>query len=826
MKYSEEFLEQLNRYKHKVVYAKVTALSFDEAPIETIEGRITSGSINVDGNSAVRRTCQFSIVADNFDYRDYIWGAKTKFKLEIGLHNFINSQYEDIIWFPQGIFVISSFNVSRSATNFTLSISGKDKMCLLNGEFGGSIESAVDFGSIEEESSDGVWTIRKIPIKEIIRNMIHVYAKEPYHNIIINDLDTYGIELLEYRYDIPLYLYRKVNNLAYENALIESSEKKFWIQKDGAWKNISLKDLTPSDLEPLITTLNNEDIEPTKVYESNNSNGQAYYFTKVEYGQTAGYKETDLIYPGDLITKVGDSITSVLDKLKNMLVEFEYFYNLYGQFVFQKKQSFTSIMWSMGDSVTEDKMPEIVAANQMISYNFTNHELFTAFNNNPNIGNLKNDYSVWGTRRSISGQELPVHLRYAIDNKPTYYKAFDGTTYIASEIADYDTETQNVISTDWREIIYQMALDYYKYNNDPNHNYEAELRENNGNLYPTGRTGYEQYYTDLEGFWRQLYYPLINSDYSTAQSAYADAQAAVNQLTELIYGKKVDSYLNNIGGLENDLSKLVEKMKESDDAAKALIHYWMTKTEKPSYVEDDDSWLSPKYGITVPNSEVSLYYNILQTKYFQEKNNLKNKQKELDTKKSKYESLKSKVEEQFYVADEYKGTKRMYWNKNVFEFPSSLDFWFDFLDTNGPLSKYCVRNIGSRPKAIQDTNVKSIYFRETPDIVYVPNSQEYENLSGYKVIQAPGIESMFRISAQGKSAKERLDELLYQHTHCAETATITTIPIYYLQPNTRIKVVDEKSHLNGDYIINKISVPLTYNGTMSLTITKAVNDIV
>ena len=190
MKYSEEFLEQLNRYKHKVVYAKVTALSFDEAPIETIEGRITSGSINVDGNSAVRRTCQFSIVADSFDYRDYIWGAKTKFKLEIGLHNFINPQYEDIIWFPQGIFVISSFNVSRSATNFTLSISGKDKMCLLNGEFGGLVESSVDFGSIEEESPDGVWTIRKIPIKEIIRNMIHVYAKEPYHNIIINDLDT------------------------------------------------------------------------------------------------------------------------------------------------------------------------------------------------------------------------------------------------------------------------------------------------------------------------------------------------------------------------------------------------------------------------------------------------------------------------------------------------------------------------------------------------------------------------------------------------------------------------------------------------------------
>jgi hypothetical protein len=54
----------------------------------------------------------------------------------------------------------------------------------------------------------------------------------------------------------------------------------------------------------------------------------------VEYGQTAGYRFTDLIYAGDLIANIGESLTSVLDKIKNMLVEFEYFYNLEGQFVF------------------------------------------------------------------------------------------------------------------------------------------------------------------------------------------------------------------------------------------------------------------------------------------------------------------------------------------------------------------------------------------------------------------------------------------------------------------------------------------------------------
>ena len=85
---------------------------------------------------------------------------------------------------------------------------------------------------------------------------------------------------------------------------------------------------------------------------------------------------------------------------------------------------------------------------------------------------------------------------------------------------------------------------------------------------------------------------------------------------------------------------------------------------------------------------------------------------------------------------------------------------------------------------------------------------------------------MFSISAQGKSAKERLDELLYQHSYSVESATITTIPIYYLQPNTRVYLYDEATKLNGDYIVSKITIPLAYNGTMQLTTTKAAENII
>ena len=85
---------------------------------------------------------------------------------------------------------------------------------------------------------------------------------------------------------------------------------------------------------------------------------------------------------------------------------------------------------------------------------------------------------------------------------------------------------------------------------------------------------------------------------------------------------------------------------------------------------------------------------------------------------------------------------------------------------------------------------------------------------------------MFSISAQGKSAKDRLDELIYQHGYCIESATITAIPVYYLQPNTRIHITDNETNINGDYIISKITIPLTYNGMMSITATKAAENII
>ena len=704
MLYNNEFLKKLDEHRTRIIYARIVALTLDEIPIESIEGRVTQGSINIDGDSAVRRTCSLTLVAHEFDYNAFIWGLNTKFTLEIGLENMIDSNYPDIIWFKQGTYFISQFSTSHATNNFNISISGKDKMCALNGEIGGSLTSSIDFGTVEDiitlDDGSKSTKITKLTLKDIIRNVVHLYGGEPLHNIIINDLDISGLELLEYRYDTPMYLYKSISLNHFENVTLDGNKQcEIWkvtgvdesgndiivhdysyidnegnkyaqnsLESDIPLRHIVLSDLTVSELEMLVNPMTG-----TKTPCPIKMDNQLWHIAKVSYGETAGYRFTDLTYPGDLIGGIGEALTSILDKIKNMLGEYEYFYDLDGHFVFQRKQTAVQIAWS-----PEDEQKNRVSQDDEVAYVFKGGELVTTFNNNPNLGNLKNDYSVWGQRNSISGQALPVHMRYAIDLKPTYYKAFDGTVYTSD-------------TYDWRELIYQMAKDYYAHNTEDD--FAVLLTNNNLPYYPLGKTGYENYYTDLLGFWRDLYDPSDTRDLN------------------IYYGN-------------------------------AHIH--------------------------------------------------------------------------------------KYWNKIVYEAPQNLNFWFDFLDAENHLSQYSVKNVGCRPKAINDSNVKAIYFRETPNIIFTTDyDKDASSSSTYTYINAANahMNTMFSISSQGKSAKVAIDDLLYQHGYCIESTTINTVPIYYLEPNSRIHVLDEKTKIDGYYNVSKLSIPLTYNGTMSITATKAAENI-
>lgn len=664
------FLQQLDYHHNKTINVRITLLGLDNEPREQIEGVATGGSINIDGASAVRRSCSLTISAaaameQNLPIiTDANWCYDNQFKLEVGLNNNIEPKYPDIIWFDMGIYLITSFSKSRSTNAYNISISGKDKMARLNGDISGYIMAGTDFGTEEivekVENNKGELeyqiTITKLTIPTIIRNAIKVYGQERDENIIINDLEDTAFELWEYRGDKPMYLillfetgqqYPKVINMTFTQPEI-SKDFKFY-------------------------SFNTLDKDYNNDASSFPYGGKNCYLAKIEYGQTAGYHQTKLVYNSDLILNAGETVTSMLDKIKTMLGDFEYFYDLQGHFIFQKKKTYIQELFSPvnGEVVT----PIILTS--PYSYKFENEELFTAISNNPQINNIKNDFAVWCSRKGVGGADIPIHARCGIQKKPT--------SYISPWQGNKEYNIQNY---DYRELIYQMAIDFYAHGQDTD--FLIQLSQYNPQFI-NGKTGYEQYYIDIQAFWRQIYDP------------------------------------------------------------------------------QPDDWAIEQYG-------------------------------------------------EFYNSAGSDGEgKDKYWNKKLHTDPNSLNFWFDLYDTTGEISKYNIEKIGVRSKVVNENSIKSIYFREIPEVQFIVSGKdEYKKDVAYSPIWIQeNMEQMFQRSGQSASAIDKINELVRQHTLINEAITISSIPVYYLQPNTRIYVAGQ-----GDCTLDKISYSLAYNGTMSLTCNK------
>lgn len=796
-----EFLRNLDHERNRTTYARITSLTLDNYPIDRIEGVVTAGSISLDGDSAVRRVCNLSLTTGKFNINNVYWGLSTRVKIEIGIKNNLieyKDIYDEIIWFNQGVYVLTDFSTSAQVNNYSISLSGKDKMCLLNGDVSGTFNAETVLDSERVEQEDGTWKDEKRPIYYIIREMIHHYAQESFHNIIIKDIDTLSLRVLSNR-KTTFYLVQTdkenvITDIFYLDRFVVPSLKHEYRYKNTPIKTVNFNNL--DDDFHFYAAVDEDDIglidpsqsnyEPTLIIDENNV---VYHVTEIQYGEDIGYELVETYYPDELIAGIGETVTSILDKIIETFGAFEYFYNLDGQFVFQAKQTYVNTAWNNYITIEKEKYIAPAMVSSQVTYMFEGSELTTAYQNAPNLGEIKNDFTVWGKKKNSSDIEIPIHMRYAIDLKPDFYWSFEDKGYISEdffEIIDneyfYDTNEDGTITlnneiysiVDWREIIYQMAKDYYKHNHDDD--YEVQLQRHNNktfekrveitNLdgtkrteslpiefkpYERGRTGYEQYYHDIEGFWRLLYAP--------------------------------KEYLDN---------------------------YNTDNAKYPIYTVNTEDFYS-----TIVNPETGV------------------------------ETL-----------GEYIGP----WNKNVIQEPSALLFWFDFFDANDlGLGQFSVPAIGDRPKEENNDAIHSLIYKDIPDIIFIEESlyREYEKndrlLDGYdyivfideatynqyaeennlsnrcmysisynnmNYIQESINNGDIRVSSRSLTAHESIDDLLYNYAYSNETITITSVPIYYLEPNTIISAEDEQRKVNGYYIINKISLPLDYKGTMSITAIK------
>lgn len=892
----KEFLKKLDLDKKKTIFARITALNLDENPIDRIEGKVTGGSINIDGSSSVRRTINLSMIAHEININDYYWGLKAKIKIDIGLENRVDNRYDDIIWFKQGIFILTGFNTSQTTNNYTISLSGKDKMCLLNGDCGGSLPFSVDFGKQQIEVQDYIevgqvgqieftageyytaikdndkilsyelatiwdsetiyyqkvsnWEYVRPTLKTIIREAVHQYGHEKYSNIIINDLDDKALELLEYRGKEDLFVFS--HNGIYDDVKLEHE-----LFKDG-WK-------VTSDPEGLHTLAANSDLFLLNDYKyvwDNENNCTPSIIRRYSFGDAIGYQATDLIYTGELVSSLGESLTSILDKIKNMLgSDYEYFYDLDGHFVFQKTKTYINTSWNTIMSNDDGTQYAVDAlAESSYTYSFEDSVLITAFNNNPNLTAIKNDYAIWGQRTGANGETLPIHTRYAIDKKPISYTTIEMTELDVEHAKaalpqlfplDKEKYIQNSITysqangDDWREIIYHMASDYYKFNQLDD--FYKRIIQANGDLYLFGETGYEQYYEDIQGFWRQLFNPdaIGTWTYSTVPDEIkyekVETPSRLGIIEKKYYILKDEEYqlatawddktiyytkleVNNkihltTWSCDFYLSKeRLEQEKREISGRIEKIKYQYTKVgtiaqeifkENTYYVRDGHA----NYVLATEWKENEIYYTLVSLTDQQIADDII--------------AIEKQIDNNLAVKDEY-----LFWNMNVVRNPGLLNFWIEFLDTNGSINKYAVKIIGDRAKAINDTKITSINFREVPTILFMDNKADVDDylFTGYyrcvladkdiKLNRNDG-KVDFTISARGKSTKDVLDTMLYNYSYCPESVSITSLPIYYLEPNTRILIYDENSKINGEYIMTKYTLSLTYNGTMSITATKA-----
>lgn len=416
------FLYKLFKLRNRSVQAEVVLLTYDEKPIRAIQGELSAGSISVNGSSAVRRTINLTMFANelnnDLENIENDISIEKKFKASIGLHNPFPQykHYGTTVWFPLGIYLIATANLSVGTNGSNISITGKDKMVLLDGTVGGVLAASTTFHERQYEDEDGNIITEEIPMYEIIKEAVHHLGGEALDKMMI-ELPEYGKLLKTYRGSQSVYFDNNYTRLSYNRK-------------------------SSSDIE----------IKP---------------------GENIGYEKTPLTYPGELVLNAGETIVNLLDKIKNVLNNYEYFYDVMGNFIFQQKKNFLNTASPLGDIKANDYV--LTYSNTENQFSLVEANIETQITKNPKYDNIKNDFTVWGERELPSGAKRAIRYRLVIDRKPELYKCL---MYMYAKkdskgkIVGYEyfnTKEEGAAAgyselfcppaADWREEIYRNALE-------------------------------------------------------------------------------------------------------------------------------------------------------------------------------------------------------------------------------------------------------------------------------------------------------------------------------------------------------------------------------
>ena len=496
------FLQQLINYPILTYFIKITFLDWEENPIKSIEQKVLNASITVDGSSSIRRTGSFSFILQDESVEDMFLINK-KIDIEIGYQNPFDKYSEySVLWFPQGVYVITDYSLSHELDGTTVSLQLKDKMCLLNGECGGTLPASVVFDNYDTIDENGDIVIIRPTIYQIIRQLVNHFGGQQLGKIIISDLDLKVKQAMKWAGTTPLYFLQKTGQY-----YVTTSAAEYQTLYDNGWRNV--------DGSPFAQQSN------------------------------VGFIYTDFTYPGDLIGDAGQSVVDILQEIKKVLGNYEYFYDLDGNFIFQQIKNYLNNTESkyVLDSLNHNNfIPDYLSSarqayllerdNGKVAFSFDkgNEDLIISYNNSPQISMIKNDFVVWGTRTTTDGTDIPIRYHLAIDKRPNI-----GNTYYAFKLLDEEDGIEKwhvpikfagrikFPTTGAKEVFYLDAStnDIYKWDRDENGNYgyvkiNAKIKKVTTTdwrtqLYFQGvaaqpfGTESNYYYTELKNEWPKIY---------------------------------------------------------------------------------------------------------------------------------------------------------------------------------------------------------------------------------------------------------------------------------------------------------------------------------
>lgn len=689
----DAFLKEIDKSKFIDHYAKIIILNWQENPIQEIQGRVISGTINLDGSSSMRRTCNLTIYAEGQKDQDIfnadnLISINKKVYLEIGVKN--NSNYYPeypIIWFPSGLYIIIDTSVQSGTDGFSISLQLKDKMCLLNGECGGTIPAITQFDEYDvvnyNENGSTSISIFKPTIYQIIQELVNHFGGEPLGKIIINDIDNRIKKVMKWGGTNPIYIvFNKENKiLKYQTSepIPEASNQKYEIGT--------------------VTVNNKEEFH----YWENNNKYITVTVKPYEYGQDIGYINSDFYYPSELTANAGETVCDILEKIKNTLGNYEYFYDLEGNFIFQEIKNY------MNTSFTTNVLNELKQEDYQIDrkgrktvYEFDN-EIILSCSRTPQYSNIKNDFLVWGTRTDVNGIDIPIRYHLAIDKKPDIGNKYEKVFFIIDK--DDNIKKAKI----------PIKVDKPK----------------------PGLEGSYYYYVSEKG--EEIIYQYINSEYRYLKGIKLQEITTTDWRTEL--------YLQGVIAENNSLD--------------SGFYYPELVTEWPKLYDVENG--------------------------------------------------------RFYDS----ATRN----------PAGIDYYLDFIDTFAKIGEFSVDNIGRRTVVLNDDSVNCIFESDVPDCVLIETGKEKDTEAlknecikkGQTFYQVPSsIFNLLSAGGQQNSAFESVKNLLFQYTNYNESISITCLPIYHLEPNTRISIKEPISGVDGDYIISSISLPLDSTGTMTMNVTQAI----